>query len=236
VLAARATPFYATVYDMNKLFANAATGILVCCALAVTGLAVRRELVVARPAPAAYNPVARSVSDWRSFVDGSRIGPADAPVTIVEFSDFQCPYCGTMAGRLRAIREANPGKVALVYRHFPLDYHPFAGPAAHASICAERQGRFEAYHDAVFAQQDSLHGEVWPALAKVATVPDLQLFGECMKDSEPAQRIERDLAAARKLGVTSTPSILVNGMLVTGDDLGAIEEYVARALKTRNPI
>jgi protein-disulfide isomerase len=63
-------------------------------------------------------------------------------------------------------------------------------------------------------------------------IPDLQLFGECMKESEPAQRIERDLAAARKLGVTSTPSILVNGVLVTGNDLGAIEEYVARALKT----
>lgn len=217
---------------MNKFFANAATAVLVCCALTVTGLAVRREIGAAPPAPAAYNPQVRNVGDWRSYVDGSRMGPADAPVTIVEFSDFQCPYCGTMAGRLRAIREANPGKVTLVYRHFPLEYHPFAGPAAHASICAERQGRFEAYHDAVFAQQDSLHGEVWPELAQVAKIPDLQLFGECMKESEPAQRIERDLAAARKLGVTSTPSILVNGVLVTGNDLGAIEEYVARALKT----
>lgn len=216
---------------MNKFFANAATALLVCCALAVTGLAVRRELATARPAPAAYNPGARNVSDWRSYVDGSRIGPADARVTIVEFSDFQCPYCGTMAGRLRSLRQANPGQVALVYRHFPLQYHPFAEPAAHASICAERQGRFEAYHDAVFARQDSLHGEVWPALAEQANLPNLRLFNECMKESGPPQRIQRDLAAGRRLGVNSTPSILVNGVLVTGDELGAIEEYVDRALK-----
>jgi len=222
--------------NMNRLFANAVTGILVCCALAVTGLAVRRELAAARPAPAAYNPHARSVSDWRGYVDGSRIGPADAAVTIVEFSDFQCPFCGTMAERLRALREANPGKVALVYRHFPLQYHPFAAPAAHASICAERQGRFEAYHDLVFVRQDSLHGEVWPELAEAARIPDLPRFSECMKESEPARRIERDLAAGRKLGVTSTPSILVNGTLVTGDELGALEEYVARALQaSRSP-
>lgn len=216
---------------MNRFFANTATALLVCCALVVTGLAVRRELAAARPAAAAYNPQARNVSDWRRYVDGSRIGPADAQVTIVEFSDFQCPYCGMMAGRLRALREANPGKVALVYRHFPLEYHPFAAPAAHASICAERQGRFEAYHDAVFARQDSLHGDIWSTLAADANVPNLQLFSECMKESGPAQRIERDQAAARRLGVNSTPSILVNGTLVTGDALGQIEEHVARALK-----
>lgn len=208
---------------MNKIFANAATAVLVCCALVVTGLAIRRELAVSSVPPAAYNPEVRQVGDWRRYVEGSRIGPAHARVTITEFSDFQCPYCGAMARRLRALRSANPGEIALVYRHFPLQYHPFAQQAAHASICAERQGRFEAYHDAVFAQQDSLHGEVWPVLAEAAHIPDMRLFRACMEEKEPAQRIERDLAAGRRLGVHSTPSILVNGTLVTGNDLGAIE-------------
>lgn len=215
---------------MNRHLANAGTAILVCCALVITGLAVRRELVAARPAAVAYADRVRPVPDWRSYATGSRIGPADAPVTIIEFSDFQCPYCRVMADRLRALRREHPGEVALVYRHFPLSYHPYASSAARASICADRQGRFEAFHDALFARQDSLDDTIWARLAETAGIPDRARFDECLGSEEPLAQVERDIAAGTRLGITGTPAILVNGTLITGGAPGLLEEHVARAL------
>jgi protein-disulfide isomerase len=173
------------------------------------------------------------VRDWRSYAAGTRIGPADAAVTIIEFSDFQCPYCRVMAGRLRELRRKHPGEVALVYRHFPLSYHPYARSAARASVCADEQGRFEAFHDAVFARQDSLSEAAWPRLAKLAGVADAKRFDECLAGAASLARVERDVAAGRQLGISGTPSLLVNDALLTGGGLEALEEQVARALASR---
>jgi protein-disulfide isomerase len=214
---------------MNRHLANAGTAVLICCALVITGLAVRRELMAARPAALAYTDQVRPVRDWRSYAAGSRIGPAGAPVTIVEFSDFQCPYCRAMADRLRALRREHPGEVALVYRHFPLPYHPYARSAARASICADRQGRFEAFHDALFTQ-DSLNDAIWGRLAETAGIPDRARFDECLVSDESLAQVERDIAAGTRLGITGTPAILVNDALITGGALGSLEEHVARAL------
>jgi protein-disulfide isomerase len=216
---------------MNRLLSNAATAALVCCALVITGLAVRRELGSAPPAATPYTEQVRPVRDWRSYASGTRIGPAGAAVTIVEFSDFQCPYCRTMADRLRNLREAHPGKVALVYRHFPLSYHPHAHSAARASFCADRQGRFEAFHDALFAAQDSLDGTGWQRFAGIAGVPDAAGFDACLQGAASLEAVERDVAAGRKLGISGTPAIMVNGVLITGESLAMLEDHVARALE-----
>jgi len=215
---------------MNKLLSNAATAVLVCCALVITGLAVRRELGSAAPVATPYTEQVRPVRDWRSYASGSRIGPAGAAVTIVEFSDFQCPYCRTMADRLRALRQAHPDEVTLIYRHFPLSYHPHARSAARASFCADRQGRFEAFHDALFAAQDSLDGTGWQRFAGIAGVPDAAAFDACLRDGASLEAVERDVAAGRKLGIAGTPALLVNGVLITGESLATLEDHVARAL------
>lgn len=217
---------------MKKILADAGTAVLVCCALVITGLAVRRELGAARPAATPYTDQVRPVRDWRSYATGTRIGPADAVVTIVEFSDFQCPYCRVMAERLREVRRKHPREVALVYRHFPLSYHPHALPAARASVCADEQGRFEAFHDALFARQDSLNDAALPRLAKIAGVPDAKRFDECLKGAASLAHVERDIAAARQLGISGTPALLVNDALITGGAPGVLEEQVARALAT----
>jgi protein-disulfide isomerase len=120
--------------------------------------------------------------------------------------------------------------VALVYRHYPLPYHKNAVPAAQASVCAARQGRFEEYHDALFAQQDSLGLIPWTRLASTAGVPDVAEFQSCMQSSVPGSEIERDLQAGTRLGVRGTPAILVNERFISGAPPG-VEELVERAVR-----
>ncbi|HYW05960.1 MAG TPA: DsbA family protein [Longimicrobium sp.] len=216
---------------MKSFIANTVTATLVACALTVTGLAVRRE-IAPPPAPllAGVEPP-RAVPQWRSFVKGDRIGPADPRVTIVEFSDFQCPYCRTMAARLKAIRDRHPNDVAVVYRHFPLSYHPHAKAAARASWCAGRQGRFEAYHDALFAHQDSLGTIAWTLLASRAGVSDSVGFARCLSNADPVAEIELDIADARRLGVSGTPTLLINDQLLKSVPPGVLEALVESELR-----
>jgi protein-disulfide isomerase len=204
---------------------------MVLCAVTVTGLVVRREVFSPPPAAAAAEVESRTVPDWRSYTEGQRIGPADASVTIVEFSDFECPFCRVTADRLRAIRARYPRDVALVYRHYPLSYHKNAVPAAKASICAARQGRFEGYHDALFAQQDSLGLIPWTRLARIAGVPNEAEFEACMQSSAPDAEIERDLQAGTRLGVRGTPAMLVNERFISGAPPGVLEDLVERAVR-----
>lgn len=218
---------------MQKFLSNAVTAILVICALTVTSLAVRKELLPQSVGPERSRSETRTVPDWRTYVDGQRIGPADAPVTIVEFSDFECPYCRQTADQLRTLRRKYPRDVAVVYRHFPLPYHSKAVTAARASLCASRQGRFEAYHDAIFANQDSLGSIGWARLAEAAAVPDLAAFRSCVDRTDPVPQIERDLKAGKRLGVSATPTFLVNDQLIQGAPPGALEQLVERALDTR---
>jgi protein-disulfide isomerase len=136
-----------------------------------------------------------------------------------------------MAARLKALRERHPKDVAIVYRHFPLSYHPHAKPAARASWCAGRQGRFEAYHDALFAHQDSLGTVAWTLLASRAGVPDSAGFERCIANDDPVAMIERDIAEAGRLGVSGTPTLLVNDQLLKSVPPGILEAMVESQLK-----
>jgi protein-disulfide isomerase len=216
---------------VNKILANLGAAIPVACAVVVTALVVRRELFAPPPATAAMSVESRTVPDWRSYAEGQRIGPADAKVTIVEFSDFECPFCRATAARLKAVRARYPRDVALVYRYYPLPYHTHAVAAARASLCAARQGRFEAFHDALFARQDSLGVVAWSRLADDAAVPDRAGFDRCMGDPGAPPEIERDLRAGTRLGVRGTPTLLVNDRLLDGAPPGTLEEAVERALR-----
>jgi protein-disulfide isomerase len=206
---------------------NAATVIATLCAMAVAGLRVRDAF--ADRGNAREKPT--EVAAWQAYSDaGVRIGPTTARVTIVEFSDFQCPFCRKAATYLDALRQRYPDDVAIVYRHFPI--HQFAREAAIATECARRQASFKALYDRLFATPDSIGKEAWTSFAVAAGVADTSSFGACMHDAVAAHVITVDSTAALKLGVTGTPTFLVNELRVAGFEGDSVmDKYVANALK-----
>ncbi len=144
-------------------------------------------------------------------------GPADAPVTIVEFSDFECPYCQAMLGTIKNIQEAYGEKVRLVYRQFPLNsIHPNAQRAAEASLCANDQGRFWEMHDLMFEDQRGLSVE---ALTKKAESLELDgsTFEKCLTSNKYAERVKQDVMDGTVVGVTGTPAVFINGRPLVGN-------------------
>lgn len=213
---------------MQKL----STGILVFCALVVTALLVRREL--GPGAPPAFDEAVR-VSAWRDYGSaGARMGAADAPVTIVVFSDFQCPACRVLAEQLQAVRADRGNEVAVVYRHHPLRSHPHARMAARASECAGHQGRFEAMHDSLFQVQPDIGSRPWDEIARNAGVRDLGRFGRCMEDARMDSILARDAVLSRRLAVEATPTLLINDIRVVGAlPLASLNDHIDRALRMR---
>ncbi len=157
--------------------------------------------------------------------DGPAKGPADARVTIVEFSDFQCPYCERATSVIAEISERYPEDVRIVYRHLPLDnIHPRARPAAEASACAQDQDRFWDYHDKLFAGRRALEDADLARYAQEIGL-DTEAFQACLADGRFREKVEADASAAEAIGITGTPAFLVNGILLTG--VRPIEEFVA---------
>jgi protein-disulfide isomerase len=134
-----------------------------------------------------------------------------APMKITVFSDFQCPYCSKVAPILEAVRARLGWKVALTFKHFPLSFHELAMPASKATICAQRQGKFWSYHDAIFESQESWTPSVFTDTAAALGL-DMNSFKACLKDDVALTKIiERDMQEGEDAGVTGTPSIYVNG-------------------------
>jgi protein-disulfide isomerase len=140
-----------------------------------------------------------------------RKGPADAAITIVEFSDFECPYCRVAAHDIERRRKGREDKIAVVFMHFPLNFHDSAKPAAIASECAHRQGQFWAFHDAVFESQRSLSKR---RFIEIATELKLELndFEACLLDPVAAAQIESDMKQGSEAGVRGTPNFFINGL------------------------
>jgi protein-disulfide isomerase len=149
--------------------------------------------------------------------DPTRVrGDANAPVTIVEFGDFQCPYCRRAQTTLRDLLAKYKGRVKLAFRDFPLrTIHPQAEIAAEAARCAEAQGKFWPFHDALYADQSKLSQ---PEL--IATAQSLGLdgntFQSCLADGKFADQVEQDVQAGAQLGVDATPTFFINGVLLQG--------------------
>ena len=147
--------------------------------------------------------------------DPSR-GPADAPVTIVEFSDFQCPYCSRVIDTIKKIEETYAGKIRLVFRDYPLvQIHPNAARAAEAAACANDQGKFWAMHDLLFAHQDKLDAADLKKNAADLGL-DTAAFDQCLDSGRHAEGWRKDAADAERYGVSSTPAFFINGRLVVG--------------------
>lgn len=143
-------------------------------------------------------------------------GDFNAPITLVEFSDFECPFSARHNPTLIKILDDYSGKVRLVYRHFPLGFHPNAQKAAEASECAAEQGKFWEYHDKLFENQPNGYSlEKFKQWAK-----DLGLnsgkFNECLDSGKFAQKVKGDFQEGAEKGVNGTPATFVNGQLVSG--------------------
>jgi protein-disulfide isomerase len=141
-------------------------------------------------------------------------GPRTAPVTLVEFSDFQCPFCARSQETLRELEERYPGKLRFVFRHFPLDSHRDASQAAEAAECAGDAGKFWEMHDLLFATA-RFGGDTLQQHAGTLGL-DAETFDQCVSSRAKASIWQRDKQAGESLGITSTPTFFVNGRVVMG--------------------
>jgi protein-disulfide isomerase len=149
--------------------------------------------------------------------DDPMIGPEDAPITIVEFSDYECPYCQRWHTEVfERLLEAYPDEVRLVYRDFPLtSIHPNATPAAIAANCAREQDVFWDYHDKLFGMELGLNTEAYQEYASQLDI-DTEEFNECLDSGRYEEEVQADFDFAANLGVRSTPTFFINGIAVVG--------------------
>lgn len=148
-------------------------------------------------------------------VSGPGRGPANARVTIVEFADFQCPYCSKASDVVKKVAAEYPGQVRIVFRHFPLANHPLAPRAAEASACANEQGKFWEYHDHLFANPRELEETALKAHA-VTLGLDVKPFVDCLESGRMKALVEKDKKDGEALGVNGTPAFFVNGLPMAG--------------------
>jgi protein-disulfide isomerase len=142
-------------------------------------------------------------------------GPANAPVELVEFSDFQCPYCLRAHPIVKQVLNTYGNKVRFVYRNYPLPNHPNAFPAAEAAQCANEQGQFWPYHDRLFADQTKLNDADLKASA-AALGMDAARFNACVDSHKYKSRIDADMRAGSEAGVDGTPAFFINGRMLSG--------------------
>jgi protein-disulfide isomerase len=196
-------------------FEHASTAILVLCALTVTGMVVRREF-----SPQPTTPLTGElefVEDWPEYVSGDqRLGASSGAITIIEFSDFQCPYCKRFASTMDTLLSRHTD-ITYIFRNFPLNrIHPYAKNAATAALCASAQGMFHDFHDHLFAHQDSIPTMQWILVAKHLGVMDLAQFWTCLESDKTLERLRGDSLDAVALDIRGTPMVIVNGWTFPG--------------------
>jgi protein-disulfide isomerase len=169
-----------------------------------------------------------------SVDDDPSIGPVDAPITIVEFSDFQCPYCQKSVGILKELRHLYGEKIRMVYRDYPGPNHPYASQAAEAAQCAGEQRKYWEYHDILFDRQTPGKGWDFPALAtELGLQPDT--FATCLNTGRYREEVAKDLQDGFTLGITSTPTFFINGRPLVGANPLAEFQAVIDRLLTQQP-
>ncbi len=173
-------------------------------------------------------------------IDGAPIrGAANAPVTLVEFSDFHCPFCKQVQPTLTQLLARYPGNVRLAYRDFPIDsLHPQARRAAEAARCAQDQGKFWEYHDLLFAEAPKATPEELKGYAEKVGL-DLSKFEPCLTGGTHRAAVQRDLDEGSKLGITGTPAFFINGRPLDGAQpldafVRVIEEELSRPAALRS--
>ncbi|MFL5264542.1 MAG: DsbA family protein, partial [Anaeromyxobacteraceae bacterium] len=147
--------------------------------------------------------------------EGPSKGANAAPVTIVEFSDFQCPFCSKAEETVDKVMKTYDGKVKLVFRDYPLPFHPNAQKAAEAAHCAGAQDKYWEMHKVLFANQKALEPAALKGYAKELKL-DQPKFDKCLDSGEMAKKVEANKEAGAKVGVSGTPAFFVNGVMLSG--------------------
>lgn len=163
------------------------------------------------------NQVAIKLSEPRKQVEakGPARGPDNARVTMVEFSDFQCPFCSRAHDTVEQVMQAYAGKVRLVFRQFPLDIHKNAAKAAEAALCANEQGKFWEYHDVLFKNQQTLEVAQLKDHANAVGLDQVK-FASCLDSSKFSKTVQDDMSAGQQVGVSGTPAFFINGVMLSG--------------------
>jgi len=148
--------------------------------------------------------------------EGGRVakGPATAPVTIIEFSDYECPFCKRAEPTVEQVLKTYGDKVRLVYRDYPLPFHANAKPASIAAACAEQQGKFWEYHEKIFAAP-ALNDETYKKLAGEVGLDEAK-FAACLTSPEAAATVDKHAADGAAVGVRGTPAFFINGRMLSG--------------------
>lgn len=203
----------ALVFVLNFMLSGRGVG-----ALAANTTANTVANTVANTNPTAEQPTTptnppREVDTKRDHV----YGPANAKVTLIEYSDFECPYCSKQYDTMAQIKAAYPKDVKIVFRHFPLSFHENAQKAAEASECAADQGKFWEMHDRVFEANKAgkMGVDVWKQAAKDLKL-DTAKFDNCLDKGEKTARVAEDQAEGSNAGVSGTPATFINGQLIEG--------------------
>lgn len=177
------------------------------------------------------------VDAWEELINvGIQSGPESAPITILEFGDFECPSCRRFETSLEELEMEFPGQISTVFVHFPLPNHRFASAAARAAECAHDQGRFVGIRRAMFRKQDSLGLKSWRSLAVEAGIPDPTAFESCLKETDPIRRVEQGLEWGEKLRIVGTPTIIINGwMYIYPPARAELRDVAARLIAGNDP-
>lgn len=164
--------------------------------------------------------------------DGPSKGPKTAPITLIEFSDFQCAFCKQATSTLKQVLQSYENKVKIVFKHFPLPNHPQAFKAAQASFCAGEQGKFWEYHDLLFDRSEDLSVQ---ALDKYAEELGLKAdqFKTCLDSDTSRTAITKDIQEGKEAGVSATPTFVINGRLILGaKDVESFKTIINQELKS----
>lgn len=165
------------------------------------------------------------------IVEGDHVrGSPDADIVIIEYGDFQCPYCARAHPTLAGLQKQYGQRIALVYRHMPLGMHPYAEPAAEAAEAAGAQGKFWEMHDSLFEHQAQMAPAQLPLLAQGMGL-DAARFDQDMSTRKFRERVQAQAGEAKALGASSTPSFFINGERYQGDSdreslTAAVERYL----------
>jgi protein-disulfide isomerase len=189
--------------------------LLTAATLAIAAIVVRREFFPSSAPPHPSEQAAKSaeyITGWEDWLEtGRRTGAQEADITILEFSDLECPFCRQFHSTVREAQARYPGRVAHVFVHYPLAFHRFARPAARGAECACNQGLFSEFVHQVFEGQNSLGLKSWTSFAVAAGIPDTSAFSRCAADTTAVPAVEAGRALGDSLGVRGTPTVVVNG-------------------------
>lgn len=161
--------------------------------------------------------------------DAPKLGPGSAQVTLVEFADYECPYCQRVAPDVKKLRQDFGDKIAFTYKDFPLPMHSRAEKAAEAARCASKQSKYWEFHDELFHSKE-LDVDQLKAQARALKLDPLQ-FDKCLDSGEEATAVERDRKEGERLGISGTPSFFINGHYLSGAlDYAALRKVVEQQL------